>query len=73
MSDTGMTCYCDAPDHDMCWDGTLNNYAPNCSCCRDTQRECAEKTRASLEEAVKKKLVSEGVSEDWLDNHLKFL
>ncbi len=35
--------------------------------------ECAEKTRASLEEAVKKKLVSEGVSEDWLDNHLKFL
>ena len=25
------------------------------------------------EEAIKKKLVSEGVSEDWLDNHLKFL
>ena len=35
--------------------------------------ECAEKKRASLEEAVKKKLVSKGVSEDWLDNHLEFL
>ena len=34
-----MTCYCDDPDHEMCWDGTLNNYDPNCSCCRDTQRE----------------------------------
>ena len=25
------------------------------------------------EEAIKKKLVSEGVSEDWLDSHLEFL
>jgi hypothetical protein len=34
-----MTCYCDAPDHEMCWDGLVGLYDPNCSCCRDTERE----------------------------------
>ena len=36
-------------------------------------RHEAEKKRASLEDILKKKLVSEGVSEDWLDNHLEVL
>ena len=32
-----MKCNCDAPDHEMCWDGLVGLYDPNCSCCRDTE------------------------------------
>ena len=32
-----MKCNCDAPDHEMCWDGVVGLYDPNCSCCRDTE------------------------------------
>ena len=36
------TCYCDAPDHEMCWDGLVGLYDPNCSCCKDTQQQLSE-------------------------------
>ena len=34
-----MTCYCDAPDHEMCWDELVGFYNPSCPCCKDTKKE----------------------------------
>jgi hypothetical protein len=31
-----MTCYCDEEHHDVCWDGLVGLFDPDCSCCLDT-------------------------------------
>ena len=39
MTEAIMTCYCDTPDHEMCWDGLVTLANPNCTCCIDTMSE----------------------------------
>ena len=31
-----MNCYCDEPDHEMCWDGLITQSDPKCGCCQQT-------------------------------------
>jgi hypothetical protein len=30
------TCYCDDPDHELCWDGIAVFMDQNCLCCQNT-------------------------------------
>ena len=30
------TCYCDDPDHELCWDGIAVFMDKNCLCCHNT-------------------------------------
>ena len=61
-----------------CWTEERNDAGLNCYECEkcgvllETEPSCMTH-KPSLEEALKKRLVSEGVSEDWLDSHLEFL
>ena len=34
-----MNCYCDEPDHEMCWDGLITQADPECGCCQETKKE----------------------------------
>jgi hypothetical protein len=31
-----MDCFCHDEDHEICYDGLIGLFDPNCSCCRDT-------------------------------------
>ena len=35
-----MTCFCnDELDHEVCWDGLVGLFDPDCTCCQDTARD----------------------------------
>jgi len=69
-----MKCICKPCTEDL-FTGTCDGMKWKCMPCERAWalRDEAEKKRASLEDILKKKLVSEGVSEDWLDSHLEVL
>lgn len=45
------TCYCDDPDHELCWDGMDTFPNKNCLCCQNTLKE--------MKEFIKKEEVSD--------------